>query len=39
MTGPLAGGAWRALLPRALILIDEIRRRGLPMAKRLLRSS
>lgn len=28
MTGPLAGGAWRALLPRALILIDEIRTHG-----------
>ena len=28
MTRPLPGGAWQALLPRALTLIDEIRRHG-----------
>ena len=28
MTGALPGGAWRALLPRALTLIDEIRVHG-----------
>lgn len=28
MTGPLPGGAWQALLPRALILIDEIHMHG-----------
>ena len=28
VTRPLPGGAWQALLPRALTLIDEIRRHG-----------